>query len=300
MRKKLAIALAVLMVLGLSGMAMADNVATVNQSSNDNWVYIEQSGNNYADIDQIATDANRAEVHQATGTGYSYHAEITQTAETYNDALVKQATPGGPGTVKINQMAVLGYNEATVDYKTGWFYDTDVDINQQASLYNEAYVEMYGAVSYGRVVVDQNAPYGYNTINVESQHGTMITQAFSNGSISTAMYPALPAVQYSAIGNNDLEVNQFGDGVLGLYQNGAGNNIAVVNQFNGGNSVGAYQYAPNGYNVLDVTQYGDASATIVQTSTGGYNDLYISQSAGSSAIVSQTATTGNNIVSIIQ
>lgn len=273
-------------VFAVCGLALADDTIIIDQvaGTTNEVIATQTSGvNNYIKIDQTATDEwNRAEVHQATGTGYGYRAEITQIAKTYNDALVNQATPGGPGTVKINQTAGTGYNTATVDYKAGWFYDTDVDISQQAGLYNTAYVEMYGAVSYGRVSVDQKAPLGYNVINVESQHGTRIVQAMPDGSISTASYPALPAVQDSASGNNELTVTAVCNGELGLYQQGNGDNTATVEQHGAGGQpgpcLGVYQTNVDGYNYLNAYQGGpNMSATVVQTTTSGNNIANVNQ-----------------------
>jgi len=280
MKKVFVIGLSIMLVLGLSGLALADNTIDIDQTAgtttnpatgNLNDAIISQDGtNNIIDIDQTATDEwNYAEVGQDTGTGYGYVANITQSAATYNYAWVNQTTPGGPGTVTINQTAGTGYNTASVDYQAGWFYDTDVDIIQNAGLYNEADVVMYGAVSYGRVVVDQDAPNGYNVVDVESQHGTMITQAFSDGSISTALWPALPAIQNSANGNNYLIVDQIGSSTFGLYQEADGDNYTEVHQYGNFNSLGVYQTNADGSNSVIASQWGNSSATVVQTTVSG-------------------------------
>jgi len=157
MKKLFVIALAVVLVLGLSGLALAGNTIDVDQTAgsttnpttgNLNDAIISQDGtNNIIDIDQTAIgEWNYAEVGQDTGTDYGYVANITQIAAAYNYAWVNQTTSGGPGTVTVNQIAGTGYNTASVDYQTGWFYDTDVDIMQNAGLYNEANVVMYGAI----------------------------------------------------------------------------------------------------------------------------------------------------------
>jgi len=258
-------------VLAVCGLALADNVIDIDQiaGTTNEAIATQTSGvNNYIKIDQIATNEyNRAEVRQATGTRYGYFADILQRANTYNEVWVNQTTPGGPGNVKINQTADEQYNTATVDYKTGWFYDSDVDIKQAAKLYNQASVVWSGAVSYSRVSVDQKAPNGYNTINVVGHHYTRVVQAMADGSVSTASYPALPAVQDSANGNNVLTVDQS-NSELGLYQKGDGDNTADVEQYNGFNSLGVYQTNTAGYNSLTSYQDGGHSATVVQTGAG--------------------------------
>jgi len=289
MRRKILMGLLIVgLILGLSGLALAGNTIDVDQTAgtttnpatgNLNDAIISQDGtNNIIDIDQTAIgEWNYAEVGQDTGTDYGYVANITQIAAAYNYAWINQTTPGGPGTVTINQTAGTGYNTASVDYQAGWFYDTDVDIMQNAGLYNEADVVMYGAVSYGRVVVDQYAPNGYNVVDVESQHGTMITQAFSDGSISTALWPALPAIQYSANGNNCLIVDQIGSSTFGLYQEADGDNYAAVHQYGNFNSLGVYQINSSGSNSVIAIQNGNSSATIVQTTVSGDGLIIVNQ-----------------------
>ena len=250
-RKILTLVMALAFVVGLSGMALASNMADVDQSSTDNEAYINQVGgssnNNTIDIDQIAGTTNDAVVYQ---NGSGNDVDVIQNASSdYNNLYVEQLGTNGAGNgddniLKLSQAAGTN-NDANV-YQ--WGNENVANVSQTADLSNDFYVKQNG---------DSNVLVGAN----------------SDGTIN----PSQAATQISE-DSNYLSCVQSGDGnEAGLYQNASSFNYASITQDNGGNSLVAWQNAPGGSNELTSLQDGGMTAVVIQNAASGNNVASISQ-----------------------
>lgn len=238
MKKLLVIGLALVLVLGLSGFALADNTIDIDQTSSHgaanpntglyNNAWVEQGGpgsyDQDVDIDQIAGDYNTVHVwqhgHSAT---YGNKIKVDQRAGTYNVAYVVQ---------KYGQ-----HNK--VDFYQDAFTDNYARINQtDGGMYNI----LVGALSDG-------------TINL----GAAATQ------ISSGSRNWLDTVQ-GAFNNQ-----------IGLYQSAFGDNYAYINQSGSNNSLGVYQTNSDGSNHLTSYQTGDMWARVTQSTVIGDGIITINQ-----------------------
>jgi len=251
-RKILTLVMALAFVVGLSGMALASNMADVDQSSTDNEAYINQVGgssnNNTIDIDQIAGTTNDAVVYQ---NGSGNDVDVIQNASSgYNNLYVEQLGTNGAGNgddniLKLSQAAGTN-NDANV-YQ--WGNENVANVSQTASLYNNFYVKQNG-------------------------NSNVLVGANSDGTIN----PSGAATQISGAIYNYLSCVQSGDGnEAGLYQNAFSFNYASITQDNGGNSLVAWQNAPGGSNELTSLQDGGMTAVVIQNATSGNNVASISQ-----------------------
>jgi len=277
------------MVFAVSMVMAQNNQATVNQSGTDentstgniNDAIIHQNsgtGGAIATIDQIANDGyNYVDVDQATGSGYTYTADVDQKAGTYNEAFIYQATPGGPGIIDVDQISSNDYNYANVRFSAGWIYDTNVTLNQSAggtsgNGYNFADVNVYGASSYSRINILQEAPEGSNSTTIDAQHYSQIAGADYCGVLN----PTIPATQISETGKNTLGI-QLLNSQVGLYQNAGGNNFADIwARGSGSNILEVYQDA-SGSNTLNATMNGNSAASVCQVNTSGDNIANVTQ-----------------------
>jgi len=166
-----------------------------------------------------------------------------------------------------------------VRFSTGWIYDTNVKLDQSAggsnsNGYNFADVNVYGASSYSRINVLQNAPEGFNSAKIDAQHYSKVAGA--NYSSEAYIDDSSPATQISADGNNELEIEMLSS-EIGLYQNAGGNNFADIwARGDGSNSLAVYQDA-SGTNTLNATMNGNSAASVLQTNTSGNNIATINQ-----------------------
>jgi len=200
--------MALAFVVGLSGMALASNTADVDQSGTDNEAYINQVG----------------------GSPNNNTIDIDQIAVTTNDAVVYQN--GSGNDVDVIQNALSGYNNLYVEQHNNLYVEqlgtngagsgnnNDLDLFQVASTNNDAEVYQWG-------------------------NSNVLVGANSDGTIN----PSGAATQISGAIYNYLSCVQSGDGnEAGLYQNAFSFNYASITQYNGGNSLVAWQYAPYGSN----------------------------------------------------
>ena len=269
-------------ILGLSGLVLAQNTATVAQTSPVNNVLITQVGANDAvGVDQDAAISNDATAYQQ-GDYNTIVLDQQANVNSFNDANISQI--GSGNNADVTQVTTGDwYNKAPVT-QTG--NDNDIVVNQSGSIWNVAGVSQLN--------------YGTDNVMLINQVGVTGNYISSVQRASTA---GLTATQASYSGRNDLQTNQYGSDTILLEQEGDGHNGVGIAQWGGApNSVDAYQYAPVGSNELNIYQTGGgSSATVMQTTASGFNDLDITQSSVSAnANVSQIATVGNNIAVVNQ
>jgi len=247
MKKRiLAVVMALALVFGLSGMALAGNDADVDQEGTVNTILIKQIGDSEIDIDQDAGTTNWADVYQR---GDGNDVDVRQDAKTSNwlfiDQLGLRLALDNDNLLDLNQVAGTS-NEADVVQSGN---RNDADVRQDAGTFNRLFIDQLG---------DDNRLVGAN----------------SNGTIN----PLGAATQISATSHNWLDCIQLGDNnKVGLYQNAHFFNNAFIEQFDGGNSLVAWQHAPGGSNELTIEQGGGMTASVVQNATTGNNVIIITQ-----------------------
>lgn len=303
-RKILTVTMALVILLGLSGLALAGNTANVTQTSNDNEVLIGQTGSgNDIVLDQVAATENDAEMYQS---GTNNGLLVGQYAGSDNDTYTLQ--DGSGNRITVSQTAKWGgpIGSQVITYATQVGVDNGINI-QQGNGQQEIYIDQIGSgnkITGGVGATDPPNP----TITLGGGMG----KAFQ--------------VISTATGFNNIHLDQTGDdNTVGLYQESGdinifdcvqdgdlnevllwqganasyGRNDVYIDQYGGANSLKAYQYGDNNYvNALQTN--GGNSLFSWQNATSGYNDLDVSQSGGASATVIQIATAGNNIANITQ
>lgn len=215
-------------------------------------------------LEQYAGVSNEAYFNQYSGD--QNYMDINQDA--YSSNYVKANQEYGSHWLKLEGTSTLGSNTANVEQLYGSGY---ANIKQSA-MYDNTIPEAANSQidSYaGLPGIYQN---GYDNYIVGAQPGATVTDPVIINS-------SLPATQLSAGGSNWLEIWQNGDdNVVGLYQQAAFNNTALINQQNDNNSLAVYQTSPGGSNYLFVEQMGNAKAIVLQSSiSGGYNTAVIIQ-----------------------
>ena len=302
------IVLTVLMVLGLSGVAMATTVVDIDQTGGAinpgpgpgngyiNWFYVYQKDVQTPvltiDITQTAGTWNEADARQE---GAGLTTTIRQRATGSNTSITEQGTPGHSSNratvymnlIDVDQTADGGDNYALIlqqytAYKNAF---NDFRVKQVAGTYN--YAEMTGnttsgpsAVVNNKLAIDQDAAgSNYADLYVTYMNNEVVG-ADSSG--NPLVFPD-PATQISYGGNNELCVDQYGylgGHTAGLYQSAAGDNYADINQFSRYNSLGVYQVAGIGGNELHAYQGGNGTARVVQDAyTDNYANVYQNSSA---------------------
>jgi len=221
--------MALAFVVGLSGMALASNMADVDQSSTDNEAYINQVGgssnNNTIDIDQIAGTTNDAVVYQ---NGSGNDVDVIQNASSdYNNLYVEQLDPNGMGSGD----------------------DNILKLSQAAATDNDAEVYQWGN---SNVLVGANSDGTINPSGAATQ-------------ISGAIYNYLSCVQsgngneaglyQNALSFNDASITQDNGGnSLVAWQNAPGGSNELTSFQNGGMTALVIQNATSGNNVASITQ----------------------------------------------
>lgn len=267
----------------LAGLTFAQNSATVTQgagtvinpvTNNLNDAFIDQVGHQLAEINQNATDEwNYLDLDQATGTGYRYTARVDQQAKLHNEAIIFQATSGGPGIIDLDQTSANSYNFGHITYSAGWIYDANVDIDQVGDGRNYAYTNVNGAASYVRIGVNQSAVAGQNYININAQHYNKVGKANADGTFDLASQ----ALQVSSAGDNELIAN-ISSLEFGLNQNGGLFNYANVTASGSPISTLAVYQDASGSNTLNALMTGgNNNAQVIQTNPGGNNVASVTQ-----------------------
>ena len=162
-RKILTLVMALAFVVGLSGMALAINMADVNQSGTENYAYIDQIGgnlgNNTIDIDQVAGTTNDAEVYQWGNGNVLVGADSNGTINLSNAA---------------TQISAASYNDL---YCVQSGDGNEAGLYQNASSFNDASITQYNGGN--SLVAWQNAPGGSNELT-SLQNGGMKAVVIQN------------------------------------------------------------------------------------------------------------------------
>lgn len=296
LKKTLTLVVAIVFLFTFAG--FAQNNATVTQTSNDNEVYVEQSGSgNDIVLDQVAANVNDAEMYQL---GNNNDLLVIQRAGSYNDIYTWQ--DGSGNGIDIYQDP---YGATGVIYVGQDGDDNGVRIKQRGGN-AEIYVDQVGTGNQILTGVGATDP--------------------PNPTITPNAIMRVEQRTYTTTGFNSMNLDQYGNNnTLGLYQESwdvnvldsyqggnsneillwqgtnASRNDAYIDQYGGDNSVKAYQFSDSDNNYVDVAQNGGMNSLFsFQTASNGYNDLNVSQSGGASATVLQIATSGNNIANITQ
>ena len=292
-------------ILAMSGLALAQTTLNATQSGASavgaphgviNWLNTSQAmvtggGPLTINITQTSTTLwNDADLKQKGRQNLS--TTVWQWATAQNVAITEQGTPSHPSdyaydlNIDVHQTANGGDNYANIiqkytAYKMRW---NDFRVKQVAGTYNWA--EMTGetdhsAISSHKLAVDQDAPTGHNIADLYvDYYNNTVVRADSTG--TPEAFP-LPATQTTSGGNNVLYVDQYGyygHHKAGLYQSAAGDNNADIDQFGLYNTLGVYQIADTGGNILLAYQGGDATANnvvakVVQdAATDNYANVY--------------------------
>jgi len=270
MKKRiLAVVMALALVFGLSGMALAGNLAKVDQKGTVNTVHIEQiriggSPNNQIDIDQVAGTINLVDVFQE---GSGNDVDVIQEAGTFNDAEVYQE--GNDNRARIDQDART-YNLLYYVGQSG--DDNNLILNQVAGTFNEVDVLQRG--NKNEVDVSQTAATS-NWLHVDQLgNDNLLVGASALGAINLLG----EATQISVNSHNELSVLQSGNfNEVGLHQEARFFNDVCIKQLGGGNSLVAWQKALHGSNELTIKQRGDMRAVVIQDATSGNNVASITQ-----------------------
>ena len=294
-KKTFALMTSLVFVLGLSGLVLAQNVALVNQTGTVNAVTATQIGsNNFIDLDQVAVVLDNTATMTQNGSNTS---AIVDQSGRDNKLITSQI--GDVHSIYLKQsLGGSAWNEGYIQQ-----YGGNGNIANLTQLItwnkNEVYLTQSGGSNIANI--DQNNVRSAKIDVVQNGSGNQILDADANGAIQGSLSKATQLAGYMGI---PLFIRQSGDSNdIGLRQNSPnptlGWNNTIIYQNVGGNSLGVYQDGALD-NLLNVTQGGNVTATVSQISTGSFNDCYLSQSFGSSAIVKQQSGTGPNIVSITQ
>jgi len=188
--------------------------------------------------------------------------ELFQIASMGNYADIQQQN--GSHTIKLSQITESGLNEAyTFQVNGSGFINLEM-----SSLMNN--------IIPGR----ENSEINSDNPGIYQDGHNYLVGAFPTGdNESPSLYDInKPAIQYSSIGSNWLEVQQRGnDNYTGLDQRSFLGNKALINQENGNNVLSVIQFSLSGKNYLYVDQKGNCSASIYQNSVSGDNQAIIIQ-----------------------
>lgn len=282
MRKLLIVTLALVFVLGLSGLAMADNVIDIDQTGTPaNATVIQDEGINQSSIIIVQIGGSAAttglvnDVWAKQKRYGPYKMDVYQKAGTYNYAWLYQCL-GGRSEIKAVQNAGTGDNYLRAD-QSNWMYNY-IDIKQTAGTWN--YADLLQGYYMNDMFIEQEALYSNKADVKQNKWGGKESMYIYGADSSGAIADKTPAKQISYWRYNELSINQYDDDKVGLYQEANGYNYADIDQTGGGNRLGVYQKASNRMNDLIVTQNGKGTAKVVQDAdTYNYADVYQNSSA---------------------
>lgn len=220
MRKFLTVTLAFVFVLGLSGLALA-NQATIHQVAGTwNRAYVDQAGGggNLVNSDQVASSfSNDLDIFQR---GNNNTVQLDEDAGSYNDAYIDQR---GYGNKVLLKQVAADYNDTDIDQRGGFNKLGRAVPCGSLSLLSKAFQK--SRHSYNRldvVMYGGNNKIGLYQEGAEYNYAKIDQRGGSN---------TLGAYQWNIGGFNDLTVTQTGLDIATVCQiANSGNNTAVVIQ----------------------------------------------------------------------
>lgn len=287
LKKFSAAALSLIFVLGLTGLALAGNTSTVDQTGNDNTATVTQDGDgNVASIEQASNDSdatqdqdgnnNNAVLEQVSGWPVPGTAVINETGSQTQDGTDNQAELMQWSNEGFGGNTGIQLQEGIANNAIAWQYSIDSDVSQtQDGTGNKARIYQVGFENSAtqKQEGDDNWAAIDEQASSESEGGNTAYQG-QFGSRNKSLIAQYGAEGLKTAIGNLASVTQDGD------DNWAGEG------YNNGGLFGIFQAGD--YNEAEITQDGDENeASIYQY--GNLNDASIDQDGNSNvATVTQT------------